>query len=161
MISTESCFASSCSRPAPSVHPTSRIHSNIPCWMPPKRLTLPGDTLFRGRGRVPGIHLVRVGRPGGSYTASYTLNSGGNHRFHAYAQSHTACKDASPRCGPQLAHECHRVQHLQMRSREAWPGCAPWGNLCRFSALGDSGVSIRSTPSPSTVLFQLVASPDS
>jgi hypothetical protein len=34
-----------------------------------------------------------------------------------------------------------------------------WGNLCRFSALGDSGVSIRRTPSPSTVLFQLVASP--
>jgi len=37
----------------------------------------------------------------------------------------------------------------------------PWGNLCRFSALGDSGVSIRRTPSPSTILFQLVASPDS
>ena len=37
----------------------------------------------------------------------------------------------------------------------------PWGNLCRFSALGDSGASIRRTLSPSTVLFQRVASPDS
>jgi len=37
----------------------------------------------------------------------------------------------------------------------------PWGNLCRFSALGDSGASIRRTLSPSTVLFQQVASPHS
>jgi hypothetical protein len=38
------------------VHPTSRIHSNIPCWMPPKRFTLPGEALLQGQGRVPGIH---------------------------------------------------------------------------------------------------------
>src|SRR5258708_14053535 len=102
MISTESSFASSCSRQTPSVHPPSRIHSSIPCWMPPKRFTLPGDTLFRGRGRVPGIHLVRVRRPGGSYTASYTLNSGVDHSFHAYAQSHPSWKETSPRRVPHL-----------------------------------------------------------
>jgi hypothetical protein len=74
--------------------------------MPPKRITLLGNPLFRERDRALGIHWVRVGRPGGSYTASYTLNSGWNHRVHAHgAQARTSPENAGPGRGTRLAIE--------------------------------------------------------